>query len=53
MYLSGLQLNDHNRQIWRNVIDQPYKLHQIVMSGFPDGITPAIRPFFSVRTFNP
>jgi len=39
VYLSRLQLNSHSRQLWRTVIDQPYKLHQIVMSGFPDGIT--------------
>ena len=35
MYLSRLQLNTHNRA----ATDQPYKLHQLVMSGFPDGIT--------------
>lgn len=35
MYLSRLQLNNRNR----TVTDQPYKLHQLVMSGFPDGLT--------------
>jgi CRISPR system Cascade subunit CasE len=38
MYLSRLQLNSHNRHLWRTLIDQPYKLHQFVMRGFPDGI---------------
>jgi len=39
MYLSRLQLNSHSRQMWRSVIDRPYKLHQLVMRGFPDGVT--------------
>jgi CRISPR system Cascade subunit CasE len=38
MYLSRLQLNPNNRLLWRSVIDQPYKLHQLVMGGFPDGV---------------
>jgi CRISPR system Cascade subunit CasE len=39
MYLSRLQLNTHSRQMWRTVIDQPYRLHQMVMRGFPNGVT--------------
>lgn len=39
MYLSRLQLNSHSRQMWRTVIDHPYQLHQLVMRGFPDGVT--------------
>ncbi len=35
MYLSRLQLNSHNRQVWRNNIANPYKIHQMVMRGFP------------------
>ncbi len=38
MYLSRLQLNPTSRTLWRNAIDQPYKLHQLVMQGFPDGV---------------
>lgn len=38
MYLSRLQLNPASRILWRNVIDQPYRLHQLVMQGFPDGV---------------
>ncbi|HFQ94140.1 MAG TPA: type I-E CRISPR-associated protein Cas6/Cse3/CasE [Anaerolineae bacterium] len=38
MYLSRLLLNNRSRYLWRSVIEQPYKLHQIVMSGFPDGV---------------
>lgn len=38
MYLSRLQLNSSNRTVWRTLIDQPYKLHQFVMQGFPDGV---------------
>lgn len=36
MYLSRLQLNPTSRTLWRDVIDQPYRLHQLVMHGFPD-----------------
>jgi CRISPR system Cascade subunit CasE len=39
MYLSRLQLNTLNRYVWRRFLDQPYKLHQLVMHGFPDGVT--------------
>lgn len=38
MYLSRLQLNPASRILWRNVVDQPYRLHQLVMQGFPDGV---------------
>ncbi len=38
MYLSRLQLNPTSRTLWRNVVDQPYRLHQLVMQGFPDGV---------------
>lgn len=38
MYLSRLLLNNRSRYLWRQVIEQPHKLHQIVMSGFPDGV---------------
>lgn len=38
MYLSRLQLNSHGRAVWREVIEHPYKLHQLVMKGFPDGV---------------
>lgn len=38
MYLSRLQLNATNRQVWRQVIGNPYKLHQLVMHGFPDEV---------------
>lgn len=38
MYLSRLQLNSSNRTIWRTIVDQPHKLHQFVMRGFPDGV---------------
>ena len=38
MYLSRLQLNPTSRNLWRNVVDQPYRLHQLVMQGFPDGV---------------
>lgn len=38
MYLSRLQLNPTSRTLWRDVIDQPYRLHQLVMQGFPDGV---------------
>lgn len=37
MYLSRLQLNTQNRQVWRQIIGNPYKIHQMVMRGFPDG----------------
>ncbi len=38
MYLSRLQLNPTSRTLWRNVADQPYRLHQLVMQGFPNGV---------------
>ncbi len=38
MYLSRLQLNPHNRQVWRQHLQNPYKVHQMVMRGFPDGV---------------
>lgn len=38
MYLSRLRINTHNRQVWRQVMANPYKLHQMVMRGFPDGV---------------
>lgn len=38
MYLSRLQLDPTNRTLWHSVVDQPYKLHQLVMKGFPDGV---------------
>ncbi len=38
MYLSRLQLNSTSRTLWRDVVDQPYRLHQLVMQGFPDGV---------------
>ncbi len=41
MYLSRLQLNSHSRLIWQDVVDRPYKLHQLVMKAFPDGVTRA------------
>lgn len=36
MYLSRLQLNTNNRQVWRELAN-PYKVHQMVMRAFPDG----------------
>jgi len=36
MYLSRLQLNPNNRQVWRMHLQNPYKIHQLVMRGFPD-----------------
>lgn len=41
MYLSRLQLNSRSPQLWRNIVDKPYKLHQLVMKAFPDGVTRA------------
>ena len=41
MYLSRLQLNNHNQQLWRTIIGQPHQLHQLVMKGFPDSLTRA------------
>lgn len=38
MYLSRLQLNPTSRSLWRNVVDQPYRLHQLIMQGFPNGV---------------
>lgn len=38
MYLSRLQLNSNNRQVWREHLRNPYKVHQMVMRGFPDGL---------------
>jgi CRISPR system Cascade subunit CasE len=38
MYLSRLQLNPTNRQVWRQHLRNPYKVHQMVMRGFPDGV---------------
>ena len=38
MYLSRLQLNTHNRQVWRQFLRNPYTVHQLVMRGFPDGV---------------
>ncbi|MCP4357483.1 MAG: type I-E CRISPR-associated protein Cas6/Cse3/CasE [Chloroflexi bacterium] len=38
MYLSRLQLNSANRQVWRNIIANPYKVHQMVMRGFFDDV---------------
>jgi CRISPR system Cascade subunit CasE len=38
MYLSRLQLNSNNRQVWRNIIANPYKVHQMVMRGFPGDV---------------
>jgi CRISPR system Cascade subunit CasE len=35
MYLSRLQLNPQNRQVWRQIISNPYRIHQMVMRGFP------------------
>ena len=35
MYLSRLQLNTTNRAVWREVIGNPYKAHQMIMRGFP------------------
>jgi len=31
-------MNNRSRYLWRSVIEQPHRLHQIVMSGFPDGV---------------
>ena len=39
MYLSRLQLNSHSRLMWQDVVDRPYKLHQLVMKAFPYGVT--------------
>ncbi len=36
MYLSRLMLNPNNRQVWRQHLRNPYKIHQLVMRGFPD-----------------
>jgi len=36
MYLSRLQLNPNNREVWRTHLSNPYKTHQMVMRGFPD-----------------
>ncbi|HIE24603.1 MAG TPA: type I-E CRISPR-associated protein Cas6/Cse3/CasE, partial [Anaerolineales bacterium] len=41
MYLSRLQLNSHSRLMWQKVVNRPYKLHQLVMNAFPDGVTRA------------
>lgn len=38
MYLSRLQLDLRNRQVWRQVIRNPYTVHQLVMRGFADGV---------------
>ena len=38
MYLSRLQLNPHNRQVWRRYLRNPYTVHQLIMQGFPDGV---------------
>ena len=38
MYLSRLQLNPTSRTLWRDVVDQPHRLHQLVMQGFPDDV---------------
>ena len=38
MYLSRLQLNPTSRQVWRQYLRNPYRVHQLVMRGFPDGI---------------
>jgi len=38
MYLSRLQLNSNNRHVWRNIIANPYKIHQMVMRGFPSHV---------------
>jgi len=38
MYLSRIQLNSRNRHVWRALLADPYRLHQLVMSGFPDGV---------------
>ena len=38
MYLSRLQLNPDNRQVWRQHLRNPYKIHQMIMRGFPDGV---------------
>lgn len=38
MYLSRLQLNPNNRAIWRTHLRNPYRVHQMVMQGFPDGV---------------
>lgn len=38
MYLSRLQLNPAEATVWRDVVDHPHRLHQIVMQGFPDGV---------------
>lgn len=38
MFLSRLQLNTGNRRVWRNIIANPYKLHQLVMRGFPNEV---------------
>jgi CRISPR system Cascade subunit CasE len=36
MYLSRIQLNPTNRDVWRIHLSNPYKIHQLVMRGFPD-----------------
>ena len=38
MYLSRLQLNANHRLVWREVIGNPYNVHQMVMRGFPGGV---------------
>jgi len=36
MYLSRLQLNPNTREVWRTHLGNPYRIHQMVMHGFPD-----------------
>jgi len=35
MYLSRLELNPNNREVWRTHLSNLYKIHQMVMRGFP------------------
>ena len=37
IYLSRLQLDPRNRQVWQRVLRNAYAIHQLVMRGFPDG----------------
>ena len=39
MYLSRLQLNPTNRQVWRQHLHNPYNVHQMVMRGFSNGVS--------------
>lgn len=35
MYLSRLKLDPTSRPVWREIIGNPYKAHQMIMRGFP------------------